>query len=48
MNFISHKKNNIDDDDDDDLVNPEDFDMDMEEVNLQEFEDVLAKSVANL
>ena len=46
MNFISHKKNNIDDDDD--IVNPEDFDMDMEEVNLQEFEDVLAKSVANL
>ena len=30
------------------IVNPEDFDMNMEEVNLQEFEDVLAQSVANL
>ena len=35
-------------DDIDDLVNPEDFDINMEEVSLQEFEDVLAQSVANV
>lgn len=30
------------------VVNPDDFDMNMEEVDLKEFEDVLAQSVSHL